>query len=66
MFYIMFHIILIKPSRICFSLLRKVLEKSYFISIEELKIIVDNFKNNLMSYKLNNIFNHAFKLFNLL
>ena len=38
-----------------FSLLRKVLERSEFTTINELTKIVNNFKNNLISNKLNNI-----------
>lgn len=52
------------PVEYVFSLLRKVLERSIFTTIEELTIIVNNFKNNLLNNKLNNIFKHAFNLFN--
>ena len=53
------------PVEYVFSLLRKVLERSKFTTINELTKIVNNFKNNLISNKLNNIFRHAFNLFNL-
>lgn len=53
------------PVEYVFSLLRKVLERSTFKTIEDLTSIVNNFKNNLSSIKLNNIFNHAFNLFNI-
>ena len=53
------------PVEYVFSLLRKVLERSEFTTINELTKIVNEFKNNLISNKLNNIFRHAFDLFNL-
>jgi transposase len=53
------------PVEYVFSLLRKVLERSEFTTINELTKIVNNFKNNLISNKLNNIFRHSFNLFNL-
>ena len=53
------------PVEYVFSLLRKVLEKSVFQTIEELTIIMNKFKNEISSKCLNNIFNHAFNLFNI-
>jgi len=44
------------PVEYVFSLLRKVLERSEFTTINKLTKIVNNFKNNLISNKLNNIF----------
>jgi len=44
------------PVEYVFSLLRKVLERSEFTTINELTKIVNNFKNNLINNKLNNIF----------
>ena len=51
------------PVEYVFSLLRKVLERSIFKTIEELTNIVNDFKNKLSSTTLNNIFKHAFNLF---
>lgn len=51
------------PIEYVFSLLRKVLEKSMFKTIEDLTAIMNDFKKNISSISLNNIFNHAFSLF---
>jgi len=51
------------PVEYVFSLLRKVLERSVFKTIEDLTEIVNNFKKNILNSTLNNIFNHAFNLF---
>jgi len=51
------------PIEYVFSLLRKVLEKSMFQTIEDLTVIMNDFKKNISSISLNNIFEHAFSLF---
>jgi len=51
------------PIEYVFSLLRKVLEKSMFQTMEDLTVIMNDFKQNISSISLNNIFEHAFSLF---
>ena len=47
-----------------FSLLRKEIQRNVFNNIEELTLLVNNFKNKINNNCLENIFKHAFNLFN--
>ena len=52
------------PIEFFFSLLRKEIQKNIFNNIDELTILIDNFKTKNKNNCLNNIFNHSFNLFN--
>jgi len=52
------------PIEYFFSLLRKEIERNVFNNIEELTLLVNNFKNKINNNCLENIFKHAFNLFN--
>ena len=52
------------PIEYFFSLLRKEIERNVFNSIEELALLINNFKKKINVNCLSNIFKHSFDLFN--
>ena len=53
------------PIEYLFSLLRKEIQRNVFNNIDELTLLINNFKNKINYNCLNNIFKHAFDLFDL-